>query len=90
MEIKVLKQEKNKIEFEIIGEDHTLCNAVRKELWDFDETDISAYRIEHSLISEPIMLVETSKGDPVNMILKANESLKKKIKDFKDEFNKKV
>ncbi len=90
MEIKVLKQEKNKIEFEIIGEDHTLCNAVRKELWDFDETDISAYRIEHSLISEPIMLVETSKGDPLNAVLKANESLKKKIKDFKDEFNKKV
>lgn len=90
MEIKVLKQEKNKLEFEVIGEDHTLCNAVRKELWDFDETDISAYKIEHSLISEPIMLVETSKGDPVNVVLKANESLKKKIKDFKDEFNKKV
>lgn len=90
MEIKVLKQEKNKLEFEVIGEDHTLCNAVRKELWDFDETDISAYRIEHSLISEPIMLVETSKGDPVNAVLKANESLKKKIKEFKEEFNKKI
>ncbi len=90
MEIKVLKQEKNKLEFEVIGEDHTLCNAVRKELWDFDETDISAYRIEHSLISEPIMLVETSKGDPVNAVLKANESLKKKIKEFKEEFNRKI
>ena len=90
MEIKVLKQEKNKIEFEVIGEDHTLCNAIRKELWSFDETDVSAYRIEHSLISEPVMLVETNKGDPVNVVLKANESLKKKIKEFKDEFNKKI
>ncbi len=90
MEIKVLKQEKNKIEFEIIGEDHTLCNAVRNELWDFDEIDVSAYKIEHSLISEPTMLVETNKGDPVNVIIKANESLKKKIKEFKDEFNKRI
>ena len=90
MEIKVLKHEKNKIEFELIGESHTLCNSVRKELWNLDETDVSAYKVDHSLISEPTMLVETNKGDPVNAILKANDSLKKKIKEFKDEFNKKV
>ncbi|MBS3133805.1 DNA-directed RNA polymerase subunit L [Candidatus Woesearchaeota archaeon] len=90
MKIKVIKQEKNKIEFEVLGEDHTLCNAVRKELWNFDETDVSAYKIEHSLVSEPIMLVETSKGDPITTVIKANDSLKRKIKEFKEEFNKKT
>ena len=29
MEIKILKEEKNKIEFEVIGENHTLCNPIR-------------------------------------------------------------
>ncbi|MAG47725.1 DNA-directed RNA polymerase subunit L [archaeon] len=90
MEIKILEQDKNKIEFEVIGEDHTLCNAVRNELWSFNETDVSAYRIDHSLISEPIMLVESSKGDAINLVVKANDSLKKKIKDFKDQFNKNI
>lgn len=90
MEIKILKQAKNKIEFEIEEEDHTLCNAVREELWSYKETEISAYKIEHPLISNPVMLVETNKGDPKKVILKAADSLKKQIKSIKEESNKKL
>ena len=84
MEIKILKEEKNKIEFEIIGEDHTLCNVIRNELWNQDNVEISAYNIKHPLISNPIMLVETSKGDPKNAIFNSVNSLKKQIKELKD------
>lgn len=86
MEIKILKEEKNRIEFEIIGEDHTLCNVIRDELWNEDNVDISAYNIKHPLISNPVMLVETSKGDPRKALQGAVSDLKKKIKELKNNF----
>lgn len=86
MEIKILKEEKNKIEFEIIGEDHTFCNAVRDELWNQEDVEISAYNIKHPLISNPVMLVEVSKGDPKKVLQNAVSSLKKKVKEIKDNF----
>ena len=90
MEIKILKEEKNKIEFEIINEDHTLCNAIRNELWNQDNVEVSAYNIKHPLISNPVMLVETSKGDPKNAIIGSVNSLKKQIKEIKDLASKKL
>jgi len=90
MEINIKDQNKNKIEFEIEQEDHTLCNALREELWNFKEVSISAYNIEHPLVSNPIMLVETSKGDPKKVVLKAADSLKKQIKSIKEVVNKKL
>ncbi len=90
MEIKILKEEKNKIEFEVIGEDHTLCNTIRNELWNEDNVEVSAYNIKHPLISNPVMLVETSKGDPKTAIQNTVTSLKKEIKELKDVFSKKL
>ena len=88
MEIKVLKEEKNRIEFEVINEDHTLCNALRAELWNNENIEISAYNIKHPLISNPVMLVETTRGDPRKALQEAVENLKKKVKEIKDSFNK--
>ena len=62
MEIKILKEEKNKIEFEIIGEDHTLCNSIRNELWNQDTIDAAAYNIKHPLVSKLQNLVVLAKG----------------------------
>ncbi len=85
-----MNENKNKIEFEIIGEDHTLCNVLRNQLWKEDNVSISAYSIKHPLISNPIMLVETSKGDPKTAISNAVNSLKKELKEFKEIFSKKL
>jgi DNA-directed RNA polymerase subunit L len=86
MEIKILNENKNRIELEVIGEDHTLCNSIRDELWNQENVEISAYNIKHQLINNPIMLVETKKGDPKKALQNAILSLKKKIKEIKDNF----
>ncbi|MEK6841197.1 MAG: DNA-directed RNA polymerase subunit L [Nanoarchaeota archaeon] len=86
MEIKILKEEKNRIELEVIGEDHTLCNAIRDELWNQEDVEISAYNVKHPLISHPVMLVELSKGDPRKALQNAVSGLKKKLKELKDNF----
>ncbi|MEK6835768.1 MAG: RpoL/Rpb11 RNA polymerase subunit family protein, partial [Nanoarchaeota archaeon] len=77
-----------RIEFEVINEDHTLCNALRDELWNNENIEISAYNIKHPLISNPVMLVETTRGDPRKALQEAVENLKKKVKEIKDSFNK--
>ena len=86
MEIEFLKNEKNKIEFKIIGEDHTLCNILRRELWNDKDVDIAAYAIDHPLVSEPVMLVETKKFDPKKALLDAAESLRKQVEELKKSF----
>lgn len=87
MEIEIIRSEKNKVEFKVIGEDHTFCNILRRELWSNNDVDVAAYTIDHPLISDPIMLVETKKSDPKKAILNAADSLKKQVEDIKKSFN---
>ena len=78
-----MKQEKTKIEFELLEEDHTLCNALRKKLWENKDVEVAAYKIEHPLVSNPIMLVEVKKGDPKKALFNAVEGLRKDIKELR-------
>ena len=85
MEIKILEESKGKLEIEITGEDNTLCNALRDELWNHD-VDSAAYNIEHPLISNPTMLVEGS-GDLRKKFVGSSDSLRKLFKEIKDNFD---
>ena len=83
MEINILESTKNRIKFEILGEDHTLCNALRKELWNNPNVEVSGYNIDHPLVNKPLFIVQTtSKEDPKKALLKAIESLKKSYQDL--------
>ena len=90
MKVSWITQEKNKLEFELIGEDHTFCNSLRKELWDYHDLNIAAYKIQHPLISNPVILVETTKSDPKKALQFSIDSLRKKTKAIKDIFSKAV
>ena len=87
MEVKVLEKDKGKLKLEVIGEDHTLMNALRKELWNDKDTEIAGYKIEHSLVGNPILIVEHKK-DAKKALLDAVERLKKKNKEFKSKISK--
>ena len=66
MEIKVLEDEEGKLRLEVIGEDHTLLNALRKELWNDKDTEIAGYKIDHILVGNPVLIVV---GTGINEIL---------------------
>ncbi len=87
MEIKVLEKDKGKLKLEVVGEDHTLMNALRKELWEDKDTEVAGYRIDHLLIGNPILIVEHKK-DAKKALLEAVERLKKKNKEFKSKISK--
>ncbi len=86
MEVQFLVDEKNKVRVEIKGEGHTICNPIVKELWNDDKVDVAGYTIDHSLVSNPILTIES--GDAKSSLRKAIERLNKKIKDMDDKFKK--
>jgi DNA-directed RNA polymerase subunit L len=86
MELVVLEQGKNRLKFELKGEDHSFCNILKKELWQDKHVDISGYYVEHSLVSAPVFTVQAKSGDPKKIVLDAVERLKKWNKDLKDQF----
>ena len=90
MEINIIKEDKTKLEIEIVGEDHTLCNALRRELWKNKDIKAAAYNIEHPLVSQPRFIVQTNKEDPKKALIKASESLNDEFKKFKDLINKQL
>ena len=51
MEVSVVKYEKDYLEVDILGEDHTLGNIIRKELWNVKGVKEAGYIIKHPLIS---------------------------------------
>lgn len=81
MEIKILEKGKNFLRIEVVGEDHTFCNALRKELWNDKDVKVSGYELAHSLVSNPVLIVETSSKSPKTAL---NEAVKR-LKDSNDE-----
>jgi len=83
MEVSILEETKNKIKFEVKEESHTLCNALRDELWNAKGTKFTGYNIKHPLVSNPIFILE-SESNPREAILNAIERIKKRNKQLKE------
>ena len=91
MEIKILDDKKNKLLIEVKGTDHTLCNAIKTELWNDKHVKISTYSIRHPQISVPQIIVETDgEESPKNALINAVQRLQKDNSKFKKEFIKEV
>jgi DNA-directed RNA polymerase subunit L len=91
MEIKVLEDKKNKLIIELIGETHAFCNALKKELWNDKGIKVAGYNIEHPLVGNPKIIVETDgKKAPKKALIDAAERLKKGFDSLRKEFLKSV
>ena len=88
MEISVIENTKNRLRLEVKGEGHSFCNIIKSELWNQKNVEIAGYHIEHSLVSEPVIVVQTDKGDTKKVILDAVEDLRKKTKSLREAFKK--
>jgi len=87
MEINIIEETKDRLKFEIVGEDHTLCNLLRDELWKDKHLEVAGYNVDHPLVSQPIMIVETDGSEtPKKALLEAVERIKQKNKEVIGEF----
>ena len=86
MEIKLVKKKDNQAIVELGGVDHTLANAIRRELWQDDKVEVAGYTIEHSLISQPRIIVNAK--HPNKALLDAAERLHNQINEMTALFKK--
>ncbi len=88
MELEILESEKKRLKFKLKGETHTLCNILRNELWNDKATTVAGYKIEESLESSPVFILETEGKDPKKVLSDAIERLRKGFKDLGTKLNK--
>ncbi|MBW2989224.1 DNA-directed RNA polymerase subunit L [Candidatus Woesearchaeota archaeon] len=74
MEIKIVKEKGNRIEFEI-DEDAGFLNALKKELLNDSNVKVATYSVKHPLAGKPRMIVEAS--NPRSSLNSAAGRLKK-------------
>ncbi|MFH1683213.1 MAG: DNA-directed RNA polymerase subunit L [Candidatus Woesearchaeota archaeon] len=88
MELNILEESKKRMVFELKGETHTFCNALKEALWKVKGVEIAAYRIEHPLKGIPKFCIETKGIEPREAFKKAVTDLKKTFKEFQKEVSK--
>ena len=89
MELNVLEETPKKIVFELKGAGHTLCNALKTELWNNKHIKIATYVIGHPLIGIPTVTVETDGTvKPRKALVEAANKLAGKTDKFKKEIKK--
>ncbi|MFC1753552.1 RpoL/Rpb11 RNA polymerase subunit family protein [Thermoproteota archaeon] len=91
MEIKVLEEKKNRMVFEIVGESHGFCNALKKALWKSKGVIVSGYNVEHPLTASPKVIVETEGSkSPRDAVVDAAKLMNKESDNFLKSFSKQV
>ena len=82
MEIEVVKDTKLELEMIIHGENHSLCNVLRKYLMEDSDVEYAVYGIDHPLTGEPIMTIKTKRTKRPKKLLNLKNCLKESNFDF--------
>jgi DNA-directed RNA polymerase subunit L len=88
MELKVVEEKKGKLVFELPGTTHTVCNILKRELWQNSHVKAAAYTIRHPLIGTPEFIVETDGEEPRKVVALACQNINKDLEKFSEAFKK--
>lgn len=91
MEIRTLEDTTHRLVFQLVGADHTFCNALKKELVDVTGVEVATYAIEHPQVGIPKFLIETKgKMSPRDALHQGVKNLLAKNKAFITALNKEL
>ena len=83
MKLNIIEQGKNELRVELVGEGHSLCNALHGALLRDETVDFAGYDISHPFISHPVIYIRTKgRRDPMNALLDAASNLGKELGEF--------
>ncbi len=89
MELNVIEETPKKMVFELKGEGHTLCNAIKTALWSNKHVKVASYSIDHPLVGVPRMIIETDgEVKPRKVLIDTAEKLNAEVAKLKKEFSK--
>ncbi|MBN2454577.1 DNA-directed RNA polymerase subunit L [Candidatus Woesearchaeota archaeon] len=91
MELNVVEETPKRLVAEVKGASHTLCNALKSELWKNSHVKVATYAIKHPLVGSPTITVETDGtakprkvvADAVSKLSAKTDKLKKEIKKLR-------
>jgi len=87
MEIRIIREEENVLEFELPSEDHTFCNLLVNILNKNPHVRFAAYKIEHPLIGVPQIIVRTDGiKKPKEVLMEASKEIESIYTIIKDKF----
>ena len=89
MEIKILEDKKNELEFEIADWDSTIAEIIIDRLNSYKEVEFAAYKIEHPLIHGPKFYIKSKSKEPRTLLLKAIKEISSEIEKFSKLLSKK-
>ena len=87
MEIKIVSEKGNKLEFEI-DESVGFLNALKKELLNDNSVKVATYFVKHPLVGKPKMIIEAD--NPKKALTSAAQRLKKLNSKFAADVKKEV
>ncbi len=87
MDIKIVEEKGNRLEFEI-DENVGFLNALKSELLTDDDVKVATYFVKHPLVGKPKMIIEAS--DPRKALKAAVERLKKTNSKFAEDVKKEI
>ena len=89
MELKIIEEKKNKLVFELKGETHTFCAALKNELLEDKHIKVASYHIAHPLEGIPRFIVETDGNEtPKKALADAAKRIDSVLDKFKEAFSK--
>ncbi len=86
MELRVLSQEGNELEVEVLGENETLLNPVKQALLADKDVEFAEYIIEHPQLSVPKIFLRTTGADPKKVLQRTIKDLVGQFDAFEDAF----
>ncbi|MEK6981407.1 MAG: RpoL/Rpb11 RNA polymerase subunit family protein [Candidatus Micrarchaeota archaeon] len=86
MEIEIISEEKNVLEFKIVGCDEVLARLLAEKLTADKDVEFAAYKLDHPLIKSPCVVVKTKKKKAYDLVLEKLEEMKDEIVEFKKQF----
>ena len=86
--MKIIENDKNKLEFEIIGEKHTLASLLCWALNEDPKVSSATYDLKHPLVGNPVVIIKTSGKSPKKALEDADKLISKEFDSMKKALSK--
>jgi len=87
MEVRILKDEPNELNLELMDADPSLPQLLVERLNKETSVEFAACRVTHPLVANPELLVKTRKGNAKELVMKSLEETKKELDEFRGKFS---
>jgi DNA-directed RNA polymerase subunit L len=87
LDIRVIENSKYVLVAEILGEEHSFCNLLRRTLLEEESVDFAGYMIEHPLLANPVFTLRTKRRQANVVLREGLEKMLARTEEFRKRFH---